>query len=79
MSRCAVRASLRGGGHCLASLAEAKGLTFDLRMPSSDIIVQADRRALSQILLNLANNAIKFTEKGEVRIELVQHRPDGRT
>lgn len=63
----------------LRSLAEAKGLTFALRMPPSDLCVQTDRRALSQILLNLVNNAIKFTDQGEVRIELVQHRPDGRT
>jgi PAS domain S-box-containing protein len=57
----------------LRPLAESKGLTFALRMPSSDIMVQADRRALSQILLNLANNAIKYTEKGEIYLELDQH------
>ena len=32
--------------------------------------VNSDRRALSQILINLANNAIKFTDKGEVHLQL---------
>jgi signal transduction histidine kinase len=39
-------------------------------MPAHDVWVRTDRRALSQILLNLTNNAIKFTETGRVRLEL---------
>ncbi len=49
-------------------LAHAKGLRLDLEMPSADLVVRTDRRALSQILMNLASNAIKFTEHGGVRI-----------
>lgn len=52
------------------SMAENKGLNLVANIPGEDITVSTDRRALSQILLNLAHNAIKFTEKGEVRIEL---------
>jgi len=50
--------------------AESKGLHLQVITPPSDIFIQTDHRLLSQILLNLANNAIKFTDYGEVRIEL---------
>jgi PAS domain S-box-containing protein len=52
--------------------AEAKGLRFEVTAPRHDLVVMADRRALSQILFNLTNNAIKFTEKGSVTIEIAQ-------
>jgi protein-histidine pros-kinase len=54
----------------LRPLAEAKRLIFEVSMPPDDLVVHADRRALSQILLNLMNNAIKFTDTGLVRLEL---------
>jgi protein-histidine pros-kinase len=54
----------------LRPLAEAKGLSFDLMVPDEERRICSDRRALSQILLNLTNNAIKFTEHGGVRVEL---------
>jgi signal transduction histidine kinase len=62
----------------LGPLAEAKGLAFEVKKPKRDVVVQADRRALSQIVINLTNNAIKFTEKGKIRLEVAHARGDGR-
>ena len=56
----------------LRPLVEQKGLDFRVKMPSDDVMIKTDRRALSQILINLANNAIKFTEHGEVVMHLAQ-------
>lgn len=53
----------------LRPLAQAKALAFELELPEGDVAVRADRRALSQIVINLASNAIKFTEAGRVRVE----------
>jgi PAS domain S-box-containing protein len=53
----------------LRPLAESKGLVFEIKAPLVDKVIQTDRRALSQILLNLTNNAIKFTETGKVLVE----------
>ncbi len=57
----------------LRPLAEAKGLQFNVDMPTNPVIIQTDRRALGQIIINLTNNAIKFTDKGEVHLKIEQH------
>jgi protein-histidine pros-kinase len=54
----------------LAPQAAAKGLRFDVVIPDDDLVVPTDRRAFRQIVINLTNNAIKFTEKGFVRVEV---------
>lgn len=65
-------------GNTLKPMAEIKKLTFDLTLPEDDILIQTDRRALSQIVINLTNNAIKFTESGGIQMRLSQGAaPDG--
>ena len=58
----------------LRPLAEHKGLPMTLALPAEEIVFYTDRRALSQILINLVNNAIKFTEQGLVQIALSERR-----
>jgi PAS domain S-box-containing protein len=52
--------------------AEAKGLGFLLKVPHADIVIRTDRRALSQIVLNLATNAIKFSDTGTVELAIAR-------
>lgn len=60
----------------LRPLAAQKGLEVIIELPEQPIILQTDRRALAQILINLANNAIKFTERGMVKLTLSEHKDD---
>jgi protein-histidine pros-kinase len=56
--------------------AESKGLTLVVDVPGQAMTLHTDRRALSQIVINLTNNAIKFTERGTIALTL-RHRRDG--
>ena len=53
----------------LRPAASAKGLTIVVDGGSDDLGVQADRRALQQIVLNLGSNAVKFTSRGVVSLQ----------
>ena len=53
----------------VAPLAEKKGLTLTRKVAPEVGELTGDRRRFEQILINLVNNALKFSEKGEVRVE----------
>jgi protein-histidine pros-kinase len=56
-------------------LADHKGLPLIADLPGQPCTATVDRRALSQILINLIGNAIKFTDAGEVRVRLARDQP----
>jgi signal transduction histidine kinase len=58
--------------------AEFKGLSFQVQLPEDAVAVRSDRRALSQIVTTLVNNAIRFTERGSVRVSVDRRRADGK-
>ncbi|MBI4287516.1 MAG: PAS domain S-box protein [Chloroflexi bacterium] len=62
----------------LKPVADQKGLKFTDNTPEGQVVIRTHRRALSQILLNLTDNAIKFTDRGNVHLDFVHHQRGGR-
>jgi CheY-like chemotaxis protein len=61
----------------LAPRAQAKGLDLTARVtPGVPRVIVADGPRLRQILLNLAGNAVKFTDRGGVGIRIERHGAD---
>ncbi len=65
-------------GGLMAPVAEQRGLAFHLRVaPDMPPAVRGDPGRVRQILLNLLGNAVKFTDRGEVVLELGRISPEG--
>jgi signal transduction histidine kinase/DNA-binding NarL/FixJ family response regulator len=72
--------ALRVVGDIVRIRAEQKGLVFTTRLaPDLPAEVRGDEKRLRQILLNLLGNAVKFTDQGEVVLEVRQLDTDGTT
>ncbi|WP_295093458.1 response regulator [uncultured Flavobacterium sp.] len=51
-------------------VAKEKGINFEIIAKEAPIVIKTDKMRLEQILKNLISNAIKFTEKGTVSLEI---------
>lgn len=68
MTSFALRTSIHKAIALVAPLAEKKGIDLVHDLPDQTETITTDQRRFEQVILNLLNNAVKFTEKGHVRL-----------
>jgi len=51
--------------------AQSKNLIFSIEVNCNSALIEGDSYSISQLFANLIDNAIKYTEKGEVKINLL--------
>ena len=63
-----LRLSIEKMVRLVSPLAEKKGVDLRMDIPEDIGTITSDQRRLEQVILNLINNAVKFTEKGHVAV-----------
>jgi signal transduction histidine kinase len=58
-------------------IASERHLFLRVNLPDAAVSLTTDADKLRQILLNLVGNAVKYTEQGEVRLEVREHSLEG--
>jgi protein-histidine pros-kinase len=61
----------------LRPFAERKAIALSVRCEPGQALLRTDRRAVSQIVINQLTNALKFTDRGSVVVEVATQRVDG--
>ncbi len=56
----------------ITPLAQKKNLLIIKSIPSTECLLKANKRQISEIFLNLLDNSIKFTENGSIHIQLTR-------
>ena len=70
VTRSDLRAVVREVAVVMEGQAQERGLAFRLVVPDTPIDVETDADKLRQVLLNLVGNAVKYTARGEVEIDV---------
>ncbi len=52
-------------------LAQNKGISMSIRLPKQECMIETDTKILLEVLNNLVNNAINYTEVGEISLYLM--------
>ena len=68
---------VRASAAIVEPLARQKHLLLTCDLPAGPIRLTSDIDKVRQIIVNLAGNAVKFTDKGEVRIALSEVHSSG--
>jgi signal transduction histidine kinase len=70
--------AIRLSCHMVENTVRDKGLTLTLKNSNETPVIEADRRAFMQVILNILSNAVKFTETGGTVTVTVTDAPDNR-
>lgn len=63
------RGSIEGVIETLRPQADKKGIALEVAISPEVGAITSDQRRVEQVLLNLVSNAVKFTDRGRVRVE----------
>jgi len=69
-SRCDARTLAEDAIFDVRPLAKQKGIGLEANLPPAGTLVRCDRRRVLQVFANLLGNAIKFTDRGAVRLDV---------
>lgn len=69
LARIDVNSLIRSSIEQIEQLISKKNLSLTLDLPDKSPVIMADKERLIQVFINLIENAIKFTDKGGIRIK----------